>query len=97
MPHAAPSIMKARFWKRSSLQAGQGCGAEVSQAHHEDTRPTAEDRHRRTLILSATMKEIGNADRQEVGRRLKNRAENSHQPFRRREREMQRFRSVKTL
>ena len=45
----------------------------------------------------AAMKEIGNADRQEVGRRLNNRAENSHQPFRRRERTMQRFRSMKTL
>ena len=43
------------------------------------------------------MKEIGNADRQEVGRRLNNRAENSHQPFRRRKRAMQRFRSMKTL
>jgi len=46
---------------------------------------------------SAAMKEIGNADRQEVGRRLNNRVENSHQPFRRRERAMQRFRSTKTL
>ena len=43
------------------------------------------------------MKEIGNADRQEAGRRLNNRAENSHQPFRRRERAMQRYRSMKTL
>jgi transposase-like protein len=34
---------------------------------------------------SAAMKEVGNADRQEVGGRLNNRAENSHQPFRRRE------------
>jgi putative transposase len=34
---------------------------------------------------SAAMKEIGNADRQEAGRRPNNRAENSHQPFRRRE------------
>jgi len=39
----------------------------------------------------------GNADRQEVGGRLNNRAENSHQPFRLRERAMQRFRSMKTL
>jgi putative transposase len=31
------------------------------------------------------------------GRRLNSRAENSHQPFRRRERAMQRFRSLKTL
>ncbi len=45
----------------------------------------------------AAMKEIGNAYLQEVGRRLNNRAENSHQPFRRRERAMQRFRSMKTL
>jgi putative transposase len=45
----------------------------------------------------AAMKEIGNVARQEVGRRLNNRAENSHQPFRRRERAMQRFRSAKTL
>ena len=46
---------------------------------------------------SAAMKEIGDADRQEVGRGHNNRAENSHQPFRRRERAMQRFRSTKTL
>ena len=46
---------------------------------------------------SAAMREVGNADRQEVGRRLNHRAENSHQPFRRRERAMQRFRSMKTL
>ena len=45
----------------------------------------------------AAMKEIGNADRQEVGRWANNRAENSHQPFRRRERAMSRFRRMKTL
>jgi putative transposase len=41
--------------------------------------------------------EQGAPDRHEVGGRLNNRAENSHQPFRRRERAMQRFRSMKTL
>ena len=41
---------------------------------------------------SAAMKEIGAADRHEVGGRLNNRAENPHQPFRRRERAMQQFR-----
>jgi putative transposase len=46
---------------------------------------------------SAAMREVGNADRQEVGGRLNNRAENPHQPFRRRERAMQLFRSMKTL
>ena len=45
----------------------------------------------------AAMKEIGSTDRQEVGRWLNNRAENSHQPFRRRERAMERFRRMKTL
>jgi putative transposase len=45
----------------------------------------------------AAMKDLGIANRQETGGRLNNRAENSHQPFRRRERAMQRFRSMKTL
>src|SRR5208337_4425946 len=33
-------------------EAGQGRGAEVSQAHHEEIWPTAERRHRRALLLS---------------------------------------------
>jgi len=45
----------------------------------------------------AAMDEIGNADREEIGRWINNRAENSHQPFRRRERAMLRFRSMKSL
>ena len=45
----------------------------------------------------AAMNEIGNADRHEVGRWANNRAENSHLPFRRRERAMNRFRRMKTL
>jgi len=45
----------------------------------------------------AAMKGIGSTDRQEVGRWLNNRAENSHQPFLRRERAMERFRTMKTL
>ena len=43
------------------------------------------------------MKDIGNAHRQETGRWLNNRAENSHLPFRRRERAMLRFRQMKSL
>ena len=43
------------------------------------------------------MKKIGNVDRQETGRWLNNRAENSHQPFRRRERAMIKFRAAKSL
>ena len=45
----------------------------------------------------AAMKEIGIAARQECARWLNNRAENSHQPFRRCEGAMARFRDVKTL
>ena len=45
----------------------------------------------------AAMKEIGNVEKQETGRWLNNRAENSHQPFRRRERVMLRFRRMRTL
>ena len=45
----------------------------------------------------AAMNVIGNAGDQECGRWLNNRAENSHQPFRRREGAMSKFRDVKTL
>ena len=45
----------------------------------------------------AAMKVIGNEKCQETGRWLNNRAENSHQPFRRRERAMAKFRSIKSL
>ena len=45
----------------------------------------------------AALKEIGGKARQEVSRHLNNRAENSHQPFRRRKRAMLRFRRMKTL
>ncbi len=45
----------------------------------------------------AAMREIGNEARQVTGRWLNNRAENSHQPFRRRERAMAKFRSAKSL
>jgi putative transposase len=44
----------------------------------------------------AAMKVIGNVDKQETGRWLNNRAENSHQPFRRRERAMLRSCSTAT-
>ena len=45
----------------------------------------------------AAMKVIGNAADQTCGRWLNNRAENSHQPFRRREGAMAKFRDIKTL
>lgn len=45
----------------------------------------------------AAMRDLGIEDRREMGRWLNNRVENSHLPFRRRERAMQRFRQMKSL
>ena len=61
---------------------------------HGRTKAIATDKLR---SYGAALKEIGATNLQETGRRLNNRAENSHLPFRRRERAMQRFRRMKTL
>jgi len=45
----------------------------------------------------AAFREIGIADKQLCGGRTNNRCENSHLPFRRRERAMQRFKTVAAL
>jgi putative transposase len=45
----------------------------------------------------AAMRNLGNIDCQVSGRHLNNRAENSHLPFRRRERAMARFRRMRSL
>ena len=45
----------------------------------------------------AAMDELGNLGTREVGRHLNNRVENSHLPFRRRERAMLRFRQMASL
>jgi putative transposase len=51
----------------------------------------------RLRSYGAAMRELGNADRQISGRHENNRAENSHLPFRRRERAMARFRQMRSL
>jgi putative transposase len=51
----------------------------------------------RLRSYGAAMKALGIVARQECGRWLNNRAENSHQLFRRREGAMAKFRDVKTL
>ena len=45
----------------------------------------------------AAMTELGNAEKQEIGRHANSRAENSHLPSRRRERAMPRFRQMRSL
>ena len=75
----------------------QGC-TEIPKACDEDAMAgpvrIVTDRLR---SYGAAMKVIGNVANQECGRWLNNRAENSHQPFRRRERVMAKFRGEKTL
>jgi putative transposase len=51
----------------------------------------------RLASYGAALKEIGAIDKREVGRWINNRVENSHQPFRRRERAMLRFRRMRSL
>ena len=51
----------------------------------------------RLRSYGAAMKEIGILERQDCGRWLNNRAENSHRPFRRREGAMARFRDIETV
>jgi putative transposase len=51
----------------------------------------------RLASYGAALKQIGAINKREVGRWLNNRAENAHQPFRRRERAMLRFRRMRSL
>ena len=51
----------------------------------------------RFASYKAAMRELGALERQKMGRWLNNRVENSHLPFRRRERAMQRFRRMRSL
>ena len=51
----------------------------------------------RLRSYGAALRDMGAADRQETGRWLNHRAENSHLPFRRRERAMLRFRRMRSL
>ena len=51
----------------------------------------------RLRSYGAALREFGITDNQETGRWANNRAENSHQPFRRRERAMLRFRRIRML
>jgi putative transposase len=51
----------------------------------------------RLRSYGTALKDLGRGDDREMGRWLNNRAENSHLPFRRRERAMLRFRRMRTL
>ncbi|NOD93630.1 IS6 family transposase [Ruegeria sp. HKCCD4884] len=51
----------------------------------------------RFASYTPALREMGALDKQQTGRWLNNRVENSHLPFRRRERAMQRFRRMRSL
>ena len=61
---------------------------------HGRTQAKITDRLR---SYGAAVKDLGRGDDREIGRWLNSRAENSHLPFRRRERAMLRFRRMRTL
>jgi len=86
-------VLEVFATKRRDRQAAL---ASLKRAMKRYSRPQAivTDRLR---SYGAAMKEIGIEHRQVCGRWLNNRAENSHQPFRRRGGAMARFRDLKTL
>ena len=51
----------------------------------------------RLRSYGAALRDLGSSELQQTGRWLNNRAENSHLPFRRRERAMLRFRRMRSL
>jgi putative transposase len=65
-----------------------------SMTRHGQPKVIVTAKHR---SYGAALKDLGLPDDRETGRWLNNRAENSHQPFRRRERAMLRFRRMRTL
>jgi putative transposase len=78
-------------------------GADRSGASHSSSRSSdrggscAQFVTDKLRSYGAALRDLGAADRQEAGRWLSNRAENSHLPFRRRERAMLRFRRMRNL
>ena len=91
-------IMKARCWRSFATKRRDRRAAlkflKRTMKRYGRPKAVVSDRLR---SYRAAMMLIGNASSQECGRWLNNRAENSHQPFRRRERAMAKFRDVKTL
>ena len=89
-------INRRRNWIYENL--GYRSDPKLTQAHcrqkQDNPHEVVTDRLR---SYRAAMKQIGNEDRQSTERWLNNRAENSHQPFRRLERAMAKFKSAQSL
>ena len=105
--------MRRCIWAdpRSSLQCslrkGQSLGVSGLSMQSDDSKFLRKTMKRygrpETMVTDklgsyrAALRTIGNGACQETGRWLNNRAENSHQPLRRREWARQRFRQIRTL
>jgi hypothetical protein len=96
---AVLALARGRRRRRGSRPASaatsrQGCSRETdAQADQETKLRTRGAGDRQVPSYGAAMSQIGLSARHEQGLRKNNRAENSHQPTRRRERKMQRFKS----
>jgi putative transposase len=91
-------ITKARCWNPFVAKSRDGKAALrfLRKSMKRDGQPQSivMDKLR---SYSAAKNTIGNAEKQQTGRWLNNRAENAHLPFRRRERAMLRFRQMRSL
>ena len=92
-----PWTTKARCWSPSSRRLGASGRTEVNEEADEAARLRQDHHHRWVALLPRSHERArhrGPAGGQPLGNY---RVENSHQPFRRRERAMPRFRRMKTL
>ena len=96
--YGGPSIMKVKFW--SVTFQNEKIGTLQRNSWYRTIRKHGLPKLITTDKLasySAAFRKIGVAERQLCDGRTNNRCENSHPPFRRRERAMQKFKSCATL
>jgi putative transposase len=86
-------VLESLVTKEQDKAAALKCMRKLMKRHGTAKKITTDG----LRSYKAAMKELGNAGKQVIGRYANNRVENSHQPFRRRERAMLRFRRMKTL
>ena len=86
-------VLEAVVTKRRNKQAALKFLKKLMKRHGK-TETVVTDRF---ASYRAALRELGATEKQRTGRWLNNRVENSHLPFRRRERAMQRFRRMRSL
>jgi putative transposase len=86
-------VLEAYVTKRRDKKAALGFLKKLMKRHGRPEGLVTD----KLRSYGAALKEIGAEDKQTTGLWQNNRAENSHQPFRRRERAMLRFRRIRSL